>query len=106
MTVAYLGPAGTFSQEAVLRHFGGVTAQQPCASIDEVFRAAESGGAQFAVVPVENSTDGAVGRTLDLLLRTPLRICGEVALRVHQNLLRRAGSGARATGRRARRFRA
>lgn len=95
LRVAYLGPEGTFSEMALRKQFGHAVEAEPCASIDEVFRAAESGGAQFAVVPVENSTEGAVGRTLDLLLRTPLRICGEVALRVHQNLLRRAaGAGA------------
>lgn len=89
LRVAYLGPEGTFSEMALRKQFGHAVEGEPCASIDEVFRAAESGGAQFAVVPVENSAEGAVGRTLDLLLRTPLKICGEVALRVHQNLLRR-----------------
>ena len=90
LRVAYLGPEGTFSEMALRKQFGHAVEAEPCASIDDVFRAAESGGAQFAVVPVENSSEGAVGRTLDLLLRTPLGICGEVALRVHQNLLRRA----------------
>ncbi len=95
LRVAYLGPEGTFSEMALRKQFGHAVEGEPCASIDDVFRAAESGGAQFAVVPVENSSEGAVGRTLDLLLRTPLKICGEVALRVHQNLLRRAaGAGA------------
>src|SRR5262249_58973148 len=60
---------------------------RPCASIDEVFRSAESGSVAYAVVPVENSTDGAIGRTLDLLLATPLKICAEVVLRVRQNLM-------------------
>lgn len=90
LRVAYLGPEGTFSEMALRKQFGHAVEAEACASIDDVFRSAESGGAQFAVVPVENSAEGAVGRTLDLLLRTPLRICGEVALRVHQNLLRRA----------------
>jgi chorismate mutase/prephenate dehydratase len=85
--VAYLGPQGTFSEQAVRQHFGHAVAAEPAASIDEAFRSAESGASQFAVAPVENSTDGAVGRTLDLLLTTPLRICGEVDLRVRQNLL-------------------
>jgi chorismate mutase/prephenate dehydratase len=88
--VSYLGPPGTFSEQAVRQHFGGAVAAEPVASIDEAFRSAESGGADFAVAPVENSTDGAVGRTLDLLLTTPLRICGEIDLRVRQNLLSRA----------------
>ena len=88
--VAYLGPQGTFSEQAVRQHFGARVAAEPAATIDEAFRSAESGAAQFAVAPVENSSDGAVGRTLDLLLTTPLRICGEIDLRVRQNLLSRA----------------
>jgi chorismate mutase/prephenate dehydratase len=89
LRVAYLGPAGTFSEMAVLQQFGHSAEALACASIDEAFRAAETGDAQFAVVPVENSTEGAIGRTLDLLLATPLKICGEVVLRVHQNLMRK-----------------
>jgi chorismate mutase/prephenate dehydratase len=87
--VSYLGPQGTFSEQAVRRHFGSAVEAQPAASIDEVFRGAESTAAHFAVVPVENSTDGVVGRTLDLLLATPLKICGEIELKVRQNLLSR-----------------
>ena len=87
LSVAYLGPQGTFSEMALGKQFGASVAAQPCASIDEVFRAAETGTAQYAVVPVENSTDGAIGRTLDLLLTTPLKICAEVVLRVQQNLM-------------------
>jgi len=87
--VAYLGPEGTFSEQAVRKHFGGAVEAEAAASIDEVFRRCESGAAQFAVVPAENSTEGAVGRTLDLLLSTPLRICGEIELRVQQNLMAR-----------------
>ena len=88
--VAYLGPQGTFSEEAVRQHFGQGVAPDPAATIDEAFRCAESGATQFAVAPAENSTDGVVGRTLDLLLTTPLRICGEIELRVRQNLLGKA----------------
>jgi chorismate mutase/prephenate dehydratase len=87
--VAYLGPQGTFSEQAVRQHFGRRVAAEPAATIDEAFRSAESGAAQFAVAPVENSTDGVVGRTLDLLVTTPLKICGEIDLRVRQNLLAR-----------------
>jgi chorismate mutase/prephenate dehydratase len=87
MTVAYLGPPGTFSQEAVVKHFGGLTATRPAASIDEVFRDVETGAAGYAVVPVENSTEGAVGRTLDLLLTTAAKVCGEVNLPVRQCLM-------------------
>ena len=88
--VAYLGPEGTFSEQAVRKQFGQAAEALAGASVDEVFRQCESGAVQFAVVPVENSNEGAVGRTLDLLLLTPLRICGEVELRVHQNLMTRA----------------
>ena len=90
LTIAYLGPEGTFSQTAAERHFGSAPKFVPCAAIDEVFRAVEAGNADYAVVPVENSTDGAIGRTLDLLLSTPLKICGEVNERIHQNLLSRS----------------
>ncbi|MCC6474136.1 MAG: prephenate dehydratase, partial [Burkholderiales bacterium] len=89
LTVAYLGPSGTFSEMALQRHFGRSVEALACASIDETFRAAESGAARHAVVPVENSTEGAIARTLDLLLSTPLAICGEVVLRVRQNLMSR-----------------
>lgn len=92
LSVACLGPRGTFSEEAVVKRFGGQTPSVLCASIDEVFRTVEAGTAGYGVVPVENSTEGAVGRTLDLLLSTPLRICGEVLLPVHQNLLSKAAS--------------
>ena len=90
--VAYLGPAGTFSEQAALGYFGSSIARVPCASIDEVFRAASAGAADFGVVPVENSTEGVVARSLDLLLHTPLSIVGETSLLVRHNLLRtRAG---------------
>ena len=88
--VSYLGPEGTFSEQAVRKHFGRAVEGVASASVDDAFRSAESGTAQFTVVPVENSTEGVVGRTLDLLLATPLRICGEVELRVQQNLLCRS----------------
>jgi chorismate mutase/prephenate dehydratase len=87
LAVAYLGPAGTFSEAAVLKRFGHASVGVPCASIDAVFRETESGGADYGVVPVENSTEGAIGRTLDLLLQSPVKVCGEVMLSVHQCLL-------------------
>ena len=87
LRVAYLGPAGTFSHAAVLRHFGSFVEATPYATIDEVFRAIEGGQTDYAVVPVENSTEGAVGRTLDLMCTTDVSVCGEIKLRVQQNLL-------------------
>jgi chorismate mutase/prephenate dehydratase len=92
LSVAYLGPEGTFSEMALYDHFGRQVDALSCASIDDVFRSTEKGASNYAVVPVENSTEGAIGRTLDLLLTTPLRICGEVVLRVRQNLMVKGGS--------------
>lgn len=95
LKIAYLGPAGTFSESASRKHFGAAPSFLPLASIDEVFREVEVGNVDYGVVPVENSTEGAVGGTLDLLLAAPLQVCGEVKLRVHQHLLSRAdGIGA------------
>lgn len=90
LSVAYLGPQGTFSQEAALKHFGSLTPTVSCASIDEVFRQVETAAVGYGVVPVENSTEGAIGRTLDLLLSTPARVCGEVMLPVRQCLMSKA----------------
>ena len=89
ITVAYLGPKGTFSERAAVKHFGIAADALPMASIDEVFRAVESGAADFAIVPVENSTEGAVGRSLDLMPQTPMKVCGEVLLRIHHHLMSR-----------------
>ena len=90
LAVAYLGPQGTFSQEAAIRHFGASIEMRSCTTIDEVFKAVESGSTGYGVVPVENSTEGAIGRTLDLLLTTPAKVCGEINLPVRQNLMSRA----------------
>jgi chorismate mutase/prephenate dehydratase len=92
LKVSYLGPAGTFSHAAVARQFGEFVEAVPHASIDEVFRAAEAGRVDYAVVPVENSTEGAVGRTLDLMCATEMTVCGEVKLRIRQNLMSRAAA--------------
>ena len=90
VTVAYLGPPGTFSERAAIKHFGHAAEPRPEPSIDEVYRAVESGAADFGVVPVENSTEGAVGRSLDLMPQTPRKVCGEVVLRIHHNLMAKA----------------
>jgi chorismate mutase/prephenate dehydratase len=87
MTVSYLGPQGTFSEEAVLNRFGSFVTTMSCESIDEVFHKVESGMASYGIVPVENSNEGAVGKTLDLLLHTSLKVCGEILLPIHQCLL-------------------
>lgn len=90
--IAFLGPLGTFSESAATKHFGHAARLVPQISIDDVFREVEAGHADYAVAPIENSTEGAVGRTLDLLLTTPLKICGEVVLRIHQHLLSNAAA--------------
>ena len=86
--VAYLGPAGTFSEQAALQFFGSGIARLPCISIDEVFRATATGSADYGVVPVENNTEGVVTRSLDLFLASPLHVVGETSLLVRHNLLR------------------
>ena len=90
VSVAYLGPPGTYSEEAAQRRFGSSALMAPCASIDEVFREVEAGVVGYGLVPVENSTEGAIGRTLDLLLATTLKVCGEVPLPIHHALLSHA----------------
>jgi chorismate mutase/prephenate dehydratase len=92
LRVAFLGPAGTFSEQALLAYFGSGVDAVACPTIDEVFRATESGGSDFGVVPVENSSEGAVNRSLDLFLQTPLRICGEVSVPVRHHLLTASGA--------------
>lgn len=92
LTVAFLGPSGTFSELAALRQFGSAVQLAPCASFDEAFRCAEAGRAEYAVVPVENSAEGAVSRALDLLLTTPLKIVAEISIPVQHHLLTASGS--------------
>lgn len=92
MQIAFLGPEGTFTQDAVFKHFGHSVFTSPEDSIDEVFRAVETERTHYGVVAVENSTEGAVTHTLDLLINSPLKICGEVELRIRHHLLSRAES--------------
>jgi len=87
LKVAYLGPEATFSQTAVLTHFGHSVRALPLGSIDEVFHEVESAAADFGVVPIENSTEGTVNHTLDRFSSSPLKICGEVELRIHHYLM-------------------
>ncbi|MES2151085.1 MAG: prephenate dehydratase [Pseudomonadota bacterium] len=92
VVVAYLGPSGTFSEQAVYQQFGTAVDGLPCVSIDEVFRCTEAGTADFGVVPVENSSEGAINRTLDLMLTTSTSISGEVSIPVHHSLMTATGS--------------
>ncbi|GGJ79181.1 prephenate dehydratase [Pseudomonas matsuisoli] len=87
LKAAYLGPEGTFSHAATIKHFGQAVVSKPMMAIDEVFREVAAGAVDFGVVPVENSTEGAVNHTLDSFLEHDLVICGEVELRIHHHLL-------------------
>jgi chorismate mutase/prephenate dehydratase len=92
LKIAYLGPEGTFTQQAVHRHFGHSVHASSLPTIDEAFEQVQAGDADFGVVPVENSTQGIVSHTLDMFLYSDLKICGEIELRVRQNLLTQAKS--------------
>jgi chorismate mutase/prephenate dehydratase len=87
LKIGFLGPEGTFTEQAVLKHFGHAARRLPLASIEEVFQEVEAGHADFGVVPIENSSEGAVHSTLDLFFGSSLRICGEIELRIHHHLL-------------------
>ncbi len=87
LDIAYLGPEGTFTQTAALKHFGHSVNTTAFGSIDQVFREVESGASHYGVVPVENSIEGVVNHTLDMLNHSSLTICGEVELRIHHHLL-------------------
>jgi chorismate mutase/prephenate dehydratase len=89
LAVAYLGPAGTFTQAAALKHFGHSVSTIPLGDISDIFREVEAGSCHFGVVPVENSTEGVISHTLDMFMRSPLRIAGEVSLRIHHHLMSR-----------------
>ncbi len=91
LRVAYLGPVGTFSQGAVIQHFGGAAVAVAYSNFDTVFKACEREEVDLAVVPVVNSTEGFIGRTLDLAVNSPLKVCGEIEFRVRQNLLVKGG---------------
>lgn len=90
--VAYLGPTGSFSEQAAFEYMGQDISGVPCPDFDEVFRRVESDGADVGMVPVENSTEGAVNRTLDLLLNSPVRIVGEHTIVIRHYLLTKSGN--------------
>lgn len=87
LTIAYLGPEGTFTHAAAIKHFGHGAITVPAANIDQVFAQVQSGQAMYGVVPVENSTEGMVNRTLDNFISSQIKICGEVELPIHLHLL-------------------
>jgi chorismate mutase/prephenate dehydratase len=86
-SAAFLGPAGTFTQAAALKHFGHSVRTVPHGDISDIFREVEAGSCHYGVVPVENSTEGVISHTLDMFMRSPLRIAGEVSLRIHHHLM-------------------
>ncbi|WP_330925617.1 prephenate dehydratase [Candidatus Sororendozoicomonas aggregata] len=85
--VAFLGPEGTFTQQATIKHFGHSAVCVPMVAIDEVFREVSAGAVNYGVVPVENSTEGVINHTLDSFMDSSLKICGEVVLRIHHHLM-------------------
>ncbi|EAR07753.1 prephenate dehydratase [Reinekea blandensis] len=87
LEVAYLGPEGTFTQQAAKKHFGQWVKTKPMPAIDEVFREVDAGAVQYGVVPIENSTEGVVNHTLDTFITSNIKIVGEVELRIHHHLM-------------------
>ncbi|MGI9249262.1 MAG: prephenate dehydratase [Woeseiaceae bacterium] len=87
LKIGFLGPEGTFTQTAVYKHFGHSVRALPFHTIDEVFQEVECGAADFGVVPIENSTEGSVNNTLDMFLTSPLKISGEIELKIEQHLM-------------------
>ena len=87
MNVGYLGPEGTFTHQAALKHFGHAVVGTPLVTVDEVFREVAAKGCHYGVVPVENSTEGVVNHTLDTFVNTSLKVCGECELPIHHNFL-------------------
>ncbi len=87
LTIAYLGPSGTYTEAAAIKQFGHFASTRSLATIDEVFREVEAEAAHYGVVPVENSTEGMVNHTLDCFMTSPLRICAEVELPIHHSLM-------------------
>jgi chorismate mutase/prephenate dehydratase len=92
LKIAYLGPEGTFTQQAVNQHFGHSVQALGVTGIDDVFAQVESSEADFGVVPVENSNQGIVSHTLDRFVDSDLKICGEIEMAIHHNLLSQAPS--------------
>ncbi len=86
LKIAYLGPEGTFTQSAALKHFGHSVSTVPMSSIPDVFSSVESGHADYGLVPVENSTEGVISHTLDMFIDSNLKVCGEVEIRIHHHL--------------------
>ncbi|QEY23320.1 prephenate dehydratase [Neisseria animalis] len=92
LTIAYLGPQGTFTQQAAIKHFGHAAYTRACMTVDDCFKQVETRQADYLVAPLENSTEGSIGRTLDLLAVSALKACGEVVVRIHHNLMRKDSS--------------
>jgi chorismate mutase/prephenate dehydratase len=91
LTVAYLGPPATHTHLACIERFGNSVSALPEETIPEIFEAVEKEKADFGVVPVENSTEGVVNRTLDMFIDSEVKICGEILIRISHDLLARDG---------------
>ncbi|MFT5220040.1 MAG: chorismate mutase/prephenate dehydratase [Planctomycetota bacterium] len=86
LKIAYLGPEGTFTQSAALKHFGHSVSTVPMSSIPDVFNSVEARRSEYGLVPVENSTEGVISHTLDMFVDSKLKVCGEVEIRIHHHL--------------------
>ncbi len=95
LKIAYLGPEGTFTQSAALKHFGHSVSTVPMSSIPDVFSSVKSGHADYGLVPVENSTEGVISHTLDMFIDSDLKVCGEVEIRIHHHLANRSQDSSR-----------
>ena len=87
ISVAFQGEPGAYSQQAAFNFFGAAVETRPCETLEDTFGAVEGGFAAYAVVPVENSLEGSISKTYDLLLESPLKVCGEINLRVSHCLV-------------------
>jgi chorismate mutase/prephenate dehydratase len=90
LKISFLGPAGSYSQTAVFKHFGQEIDAIPARNFNDIFYQVEAGHAKYGVVPIENSTEGGIKQVLDIFVNTPLKICGEIELRIHHCLLSKA----------------
>jgi chorismate mutase / prephenate dehydratase len=91
ITVGYLGPEGTYTEQAVRKHFGSSVIMKPLGSVSDVFREVENGKMDYGIVPIENSLEGTVNVTLDEFVDSPLHLIGEDYLSIHHNLLANVG---------------
>jgi chorismate mutase/prephenate dehydratase len=87
LRIAYLGPEATFSHQAALKRFGSMVEYESCDNVSEIFSKVEHGDCDYGVVPIENSIEGVVTHTIDMLVDSDLKICSQILLDVSHNLM-------------------